>query len=110
MKNTPYKLIFFIPTEHCEIVKEAIFATGAGTLGGYANCAWQTLGTGQFTPGDSTNPHIGSINQAETVAEYRVEILCSEQNIEAAVAALLQHHPYEKPAFEVYQPMSRFFD
>jgi len=104
-----YKLIFYVPQHSCELVKQAIFSTGAGSLGNYANCSWQVLGDGQFIPSGIANPHIGVANQVETVAEYRVEILCSEQNIDAAVNALLASHPYEKPAFEVYHPEEKYF-
>ncbi len=45
-----YKLVFFVPENAIEEVKQAIFATGAGSLGNYAQCSWQTLGVGQFLP------------------------------------------------------------
>jgi len=104
-----YKLIFYVPIDACEIVKSAIFATGAGTLGNYSNCCWQVLGEAKFIPTGNANPYIGIANEPETVAEYRVEILCTELDIELAVAALLNTHPYEKPAFEVYHPEEKYF-
>ncbi|MBS9777855.1 MAG: NGG1p interacting factor NIF3 [Gammaproteobacteria bacterium] len=97
-----YKLTFFVPENAVEAVKQAVFATGAGSLGNYAQCSWQTLGTGQFLPLDGANPAIGEINSVERVNEWRIEILCSADTIKPAVAALKQSHPYEEPAFEVY--------
>ncbi len=97
-----YKLIFFVPENAVETVKQAIFATGAGSLGNYAQCSWQTLGTGQFLPLDGANPTIGEIDNVERVSEWRVEILCTAENIKSAVTALKTAHPYEEPAFEVY--------
>jgi len=104
-----YKLIFFVPEEACEAVKHAVFQTQAGCLGNYSSCCWQTLGEGQFIPTENATPHIGEINKAQKVFEYRVEILCSAENIEQAVQALIKHHPYEKPAFEVYEPLAKYF-
>lgn len=96
-----YKLIFYVPEQYAEKVKEAIFATGAGTLGNYSCCSWQTLGQGQFKPLAGANPSIGSQGKLEKLAELRIEILCLEDNIRQAVGALKLTHPYEEVAFEI---------
>ena len=98
-----YKLIVFIPETHTEQVKTALFAAGAGRQGDYDCCAWQTLGQGQFRPLDGSKPFIGQKGDSETVAEYRVEMLCEEAQLKAVVSALREAHPYEEPAFEVIQ-------
>ena len=97
-----YKLCFFVPEDAAETVKEAIFATGAGGIGNYRRCAWQTLGQGQFEPLDGANPAIGAIGGLERVPEYKVEILCTEAQLRPAVAAMKNAHPYEEVAYEVY--------
>lgn len=96
-----FKLCFFVPEDHLENVKNAVFEAGAGRLGDYENCAWQTLGQGQFRPLDGANPHIGQQGQLETVSEYRVETLCTEEKIRPVIAALRLAHPYEEPAFDL---------
>ena len=96
-----YKLIFYVPKNSCEKVKEAIFKTGAGSIGNYSHCSWETLGVGQFLPLEGANPTRGKIGQCEKVAELRVEILCEDENIKEAVKALKSVHPYEEPAYEV---------
>ncbi|MGB1237737.1 MAG: NGG1p interacting factor NIF3 [Pseudomonadales bacterium] len=100
-----YKLIFYVPSSHLEEVKSALFATGVGRDRHYERCAWQTLGTAQFVPLDSANPFIGQANQCQALNEYRVEMLCAEHCLEAAISALKLSHPYEYPAFEVYSPL-----
>lgn len=102
-----YKLCFFVPESCCEAVKQAVFAVGAGRIGNYDQCCWQTLGTGQFRPLEGSAPHLGQHNRLEKVAEWKVEMVCSDDVIEAAVAALKQAHPYEEVAYEVY-PLSAF--
>ena len=42
-----YKISFFVPIDFAEIVKQALFDEGAGTMGDYAECSWETLGTGR---------------------------------------------------------------
>lgn len=96
-----FKLCFFVPESHLEQVKNAVFAAGAGRIGDYEHCAWQVLGQGQFRPLAGSQPFIGQQDVLETVAEYRVEMVCAEAAIDAAVAALRQAHPYEEPAFDV---------
>lgn len=96
-----YKLIFYVPESHVELVKEAVFATGAGQQGNYDQCCWQTLGVGQFRPLPGSQPFIGNDHILEQVAEYRVELLCDECHLDAAVAALCLAHPYEEPAFDI---------
>lgn len=96
-----FKLIFFCPPDHAEHVKEAIFATGAGQLGHYQQCSFETLGTGQFTPRNGATPYQGKLNKLEKVIEVKVEILCHPEFIAAAITALKASHPYEVPAYEV---------
>ena len=98
-----YKLIYFVPEAYAESTKKALFAAGAGKIGDYDCCAWQTLGQGQFRPLAGSQPFLGSAGELEVVCEYRVELVCMDEYIRAAVTALKQAHPYEEPAYEVYR-------
>jgi hypothetical protein len=96
-----YKISFFVPTDYAEIVKQAVFKEGAGRVGDYAECSWETLGTGQFKPLEGSDPFIGSSEKLERVQELKVEMICEEGVIKAAINALKQAHPYEEPAYDV---------
>ncbi|MGK0148971.1 NGG1p interacting factor NIF3 [Pseudomonas putida] len=98
-----YKLAFFVPASHVEVVKAAVFAAGGGRIGDYDHCAWQTLGQGQFRPLDGSQPFIGQTGQVEVVEEWKVELVVADELIAQVVAALKQSHPYETPAYEVWQ-------
>ena len=78
-----------------------MFAAGAGRIGQYDNCCWQTAGTGQFRPLAGSNPHIGQHGAVETVPETRVELVVDDPLIRAVLAAMRSSHPYEEPAFDV---------
>ncbi|UYG06511.1 NGG1p interacting factor NIF3 [Halomonas sp. M4R1S46] len=97
-----YKLAFFVPVDAAERVKEAVFATGAGRIGDYEACCFQTPGTGQFRPLAGAQPHIGRVGELETVEELKVELVCEDAVIREAVAALRLAHPYEEPAYDVW--------
>lgn len=96
-----YKLCVYIPETHVETVKAALFAAGAGRIGAYEACCWQVLGQGQFRPLAGSQPFLGSHGVLETVAEYRVEMVCAADCLPAVLAALRAAHPYETPAFDV---------
>lgn len=97
-----FKLVFFSPPAALPAVKTAIFAAGAGRYpgpGSYTECGFTTAGKGQFRPGASANPHIGTSGQLEEVDELRFETLCVgldvvKQAVEAlkrSVALLSSH-------------------
>jgi hypothetical protein len=98
-----YKLVFYVPKENTEEVKSAVFATGAGKIGNYDSCCWQVLGKGQFRPLKGSQPAIGQEDQIEYVEEFRVELVCENHLIQEAVNALKIAHPYEEPAYDVWQ-------
>lgn len=98
-----YKLSFFVPDENLEQVKAAVFETGAGRIGNYDCCCWQVLGQGQFRPLEGSDPHIGQQGDIETVEEWKVELVCSDELIRQAVDAMKSAHPYEEPAYDVWR-------
>jgi len=98
-----YKLNFFVPESHLESVKAALFAAGAGKIGDYDSCCWQTLGTGQFRGLEGSDPFVGRKGGIEQVAEFKVELVCEDSLIRDVVAALKQAHPYEEPAYDVFR-------
>ncbi|MEJ5865247.1 YqfO family protein [Pseudomonas farsensis] len=102
-----YKLAFFVPDSHVEVVKAAVFAAGGGRIGAYEHCAWQVLGHGQFRPMHGSQPYLGQAGEVERVEEWKVELVVADELIVQVVAALKQSHPYETPAYEVW-PLADF--
>lgn len=103
---TKYKLVFFVPVPQAEQCKEAVFSAGAGQYpqGKYSKACFQTLGTGQFLPGDGAKPNIGQVGEVERIEEMRVEVLCLGRPVMLkSVEELLKAHPFEEPAYEVYR-------
>ncbi len=98
-----YKICFYVPVAHVELVKNALFDSGAGRIGNYSGCAWQVLGEGQFIPHAGSQAFIGQEGRAEKVVEYKVEMVCEDHCIRAAIRALKQAHPYEEPAYQLFQ-------
>ena len=105
-QHTMYKLSFYVPASHLEQVKNALFEAGAGQYQGYDCCCWQTLGEGQFRPLPGSQPFLGETAKLEKIAEYKVEMICSALRIKTELQALIEAHPYEQPAYDVYQVLS----
>ena len=98
-----YKFEFYVPLEHLESVKEAVFAAGAGRIGAYSKCSWETAGPGQFMPLAGSSPFIGRQDSLERVEEIKVEMVCASAVIGDVVSALKAAHPYETPAYQYWE-------
>ncbi len=98
-----YKICVFVPETAVEQVKQAMFTAGAGKIGDYDSCCWQTLGRGQFRPLEGSSPFIGEQNRIETIDEFRVEMVCEDELVKGVVAAMKKNHPYEEPAYDVWK-------
>ena len=97
------KIVTFVPEEGVDKVVDALTAAGAGEIGEYSRCAFTAVGTGTFTPGAGARPTIGEIGRRTDVGEHRVEMVLPRGRRAAVVAALRAAHPYEEPAFDVYE-------
>ena len=97
------KLVVFVPRESLETVRDALFAAGAGRIGRYERCSWSTEGTGTFLGGEETAPALGEPGREERVREFRLETVFPAELHERVVAAVRRAHPYEEPAFDVYE-------
>jgi hypothetical protein len=97
-----FKLVWFVPREAVDVTREAVFAAGAGRIGGYERCSWYTMGTGTFLGGNGTEPVIGQAGTEQRVAEVRVETVVAAEHVRAVVDALVSVHPYEEVAYDLY--------
>lgn len=101
-----YQLVFYVPPDHCDAVKTAIFEKGAGRLGDYESCAWQVRGQGQFRANDAAQPFMGKIGQLEHIDEMRVECVMRAEVVRSVLEALIAAHPFEEPAYGVWPLMT----
>ena len=96
------KWVVYVPDEQAEMVRDALFAAGAGHIGDYSHCSWSVEGTGQFLPHEGAVPTIGAVGAIERVREQRVEVIAPAGRRAAVLAAMRAAHPYEEPAFDVF--------
>ncbi|TCN51753.1 dinuclear metal center YbgI/SA1388 family protein [Rhodococcus sp. SMB37] len=97
------KWVVMVPSGASGTVRAALFEAGAGALGNYRECCWTASGTGQFRPVDGADPSIGAVGELEQVAEDRIEVIAPRRARATVLAALRSAHPYEVPAFDVFE-------
>jgi len=95
------KLYIFVPADHAEKVRSAIFAVGAGHIGNYSECSFNASGEGTFKAGRGTNPFVGKEGERHTEAEVKMEMIFPAWLEKRIIIALLASHPYEEVAYDV---------
>lgn len=96
------KLVTFVPTADAGKVRNALFEAGAGHIGNYDSCSFNLSGTGSFRGNSQSNPYVGEKNQVHFEEETRVELIFPKNLQSGIVRALLNSHPYEEVAYDIY--------
>ena len=100
-QNILLKLVTFVPSECAEKVRSTLFEVGAGHIGNYDSCSYNTEGFGTFCAGNQANPFVGNRGEIHTEPETRIEVIFPEYKKNSVLNALLKSHPYEEPAFDL---------
>lgn len=98
-----YKLTVFVPLKDVQAVQAALFQAGAGQQGAYDACSWQCEGLGSYRPLEGAQPAIGQVGHYHEEAEARLEVLVQEKDLARVQHALLQAHPYEEVAYDLFE-------
>ncbi len=99
--DTLKKLFTFVPPEHAEKVRNAIFAAGGGQVSNYSECSFNAPGSGTFKAAEGADPFVGKIGERHTEAEIKIEVIFPawlEKNI---FSAMITAHPYEEVAYDM---------
>jgi dinuclear metal center YbgI/SA1388 family protein len=96
------KLVTYIPESHLEKVKGALFESGAGVIGNYDQCGFSTSGTGSYRGNENTKPFIGEKGKIHFEKEIRFETVLFSHLKEKVIQVLLEVHPYEEVAYDLY--------
>ena len=97
------KLAVYVPTSAADAVRSALFAAGCGNIGNYDSCSYNVDGFGTFKANEGCNPFCGEVGELHREQEVRIETVLPAYLKNKVVAAMLKAHPYEEPAFDIYQ-------
>ncbi|MCK4777515.1 MAG: Nif3-like dinuclear metal center hexameric protein, partial [Actinomycetia bacterium] len=101
--NNIYKLVTFVPPDHLERVRDELQKHGAGKIGNYRGCSFQVTGTGTFIPEEDAEPYSGEIGRINKVEEIRLEINVPKDKLDKIIKKLMDVHPYEEVAYDIYR-------
>ena len=96
------KLVTFCPQLQAEALRTALFSAGAGQIGNYDSCSFNTAGQGTFRALPGANPFVGEIEKLHQESEERIEVIFPAFLEKPVLAALLSVHPYEEVAYDIY--------
>lgn len=101
--DTLYKIAVYVPVSHEIIVREALGEAGAGYIGNYSHCTFNTQGIGTFKPENDANPFIGTVGEIESVKEVKIETIVPSKLLQKTIENMIKSHPYEEVAYDVYK-------
>lgn len=96
------KLVTFVPKLHVQRVREAIFEAGAGHIGNYDACSYNSEGYGSFRANSKAAPFVGEVNKIHYEEETRIEVILPEYIQNKVIASMIKAHPYEEPAYDIF--------
>jgi dinuclear metal center YbgI/SA1388 family protein len=95
------KIVTFTPAEYVDPIIDVMANAGAGLVGNYRRCGFHAAGLGTFEPLPGSDPYVGRIGKTDQIEEHRIEMICPSRLVDDVVAAIVERHPYEQPAFDV---------
>jgi len=109
-KSLLSKIITFCPTNKAEGVRKAMFNAGAGNIGNYAECSFNIEGIGTFKGKEGTSPYVGVSGKVHQENEIRIEVIVPSYKVNTVISAMIEAHPYEEVAHDVYELANKFQD
>ncbi len=107
VKENLVKLAVYTPKTHAGQVRKSLGDIGVGHIGDYSHCTFNGEGIGTFLPMENTNPYIGSIGKIEEVEEIKIETILREEDIDRVLTELMNVHPYEEVAYDLYPLLNK---
>ncbi|WP_179317899.1 Nif3-like dinuclear metal center hexameric protein [Winogradskyella undariae] len=99
--GTIKKLKTYVPIEHAEALRTALFKVGAGSIGNYESCSFNVEGKGTYLGNENSNPVIGKKGEFHTEKEIAISITYTKHLQSIILKTLFQTHPYEEVAYEI---------
>lgn len=94
------KIATFVPKLMVQKVRDALFDAGAGSIGNYDSCSFNSEGYGSFKAGENSNPYVGQLQKIHYEPEVKIEVIVPKFKLSNVIKALKDAHPYEEPAYD----------
>jgi dinuclear metal center YbgI/SA1388 family protein len=100
--NFIQKLVTYTVPENVEQVRNALFDAGAGKIGNYEDCSFNSQGIGTYMGNEDSNPEIGARFEFVEAQEIKIEVTFEKHLQSKILKALFSNHVYEEIAYEIY--------
>ncbi|MGV3460169.1 MAG: Nif3-like dinuclear metal center hexameric protein [Flavobacterium sp.] len=101
-ENFITKLITYTIPENADKLRNALFDAGAGNIGNYENCSFNSKGIGTYQGNADSNPVVGSVGEFVEAKEIKIEVTFEKRHEGKILKALFENHEYEEVAYELY--------
>jgi dinuclear metal center YbgI/SA1388 family protein len=101
-QNFIRKLITYTIPENAEKLRNALFDAGAGKIGNYEDCSFNSKGIGTYMGNEDSNPEIGERFEFVESEEIKIEVTFEKYLESKILKALFKNHVYEEVAYEIY--------
>lgn len=106
-ENFIWKLVTYAPLENANQIRQALFEAGAGNIGNYDNCSFNSMGKGTYRGNEDSNPVIGEKHEFVEGEEQKIEVTFEKHLQNKILKALFESHIYEEVAYEIYQTQNK---
>ena len=94
------KMTTYCPVSHTDLVKNALFDSGAGRVGKfYDRCSFVSSGVGSFRPLEGASPFSGNVGKDSLSKEDKIEVVFYSHLKSKILSALREAHPYQEVAY-----------
>ena len=101
-QNFIQKLVTYTVQENEVQLRNALFEAGAGNIGNYENCSFNSQGIGTYMGNENSNPVIGERLEFVESNEIKIEVTFEKHLQTKVLKALHSNHKYEEVAYEIY--------
>ncbi len=102
-QNFIQKLVTYTQPDNAEKLRNALFDAGAGNIGNYENCSFNSQGIGTYMGNENSNPEYGDRFEFVESKEIKIEVTFEKYLQKNILKALFSNHVYEEVAYEIYQ-------
>ncbi|MCC7332322.1 MAG: Nif3-like dinuclear metal center hexameric protein [Flavobacteriales bacterium] len=97
------KLVVYCPISAAEVVRNSMFESGAGSIGNYSDCSFNSQGQGTFKPNSLANPFVGKTDELHIENELKIEVVVPKHLTQKVIHAMKITHPYEEVAYDIFE-------
>ncbi len=95
------KLTTYVPNENAKHLRAKLFEAGAGNIGNYDECSFNTEGYGTYKGNENSDPVKGIKGEFHTEKETFISVIFEKQNENKLLKSLFKNHPYEEVSYDI---------